>query len=163
MELQWNSGKDRRVATISEIFSFIIASASQQFKRRNYSKILVPISIPGYNFINKVRPSGDGVAFFVHHSISFAPLDISSLDNAHSETLAISAVINNSDVNVFNIYIPPPPSCQQGYRFDFKPILSFFNDDDTFILGDVNAHHNSWHSSLIDARGRRSAKTIGNP
>ena len=100
------------------------------------------------------------MAFFIHHSVLFTPVDLSFFNDAHAEVLGINATINNSEINIFNVYVPPPPSCHtQGYSVNLDPILNF-SDDDCFLIGDLNAHHDAWHSPLIDARGRILASSI---
>ena len=99
------------------------------------------------------------MALLIHHSISYTPID-TSFSDAHAELQAVKLQINNSDIVLFNLYVPPASSCAAGYQLNVDSILTH-SDDDTVILGDVNAHHDAWHSPLLaDARGRRLASAI---
>jgi endonuclease/exonuclease/phosphatase family metal-dependent hydrolase len=85
--------------------------------------------------------------------VRFTELDTSSLIPACDQILelqGISVLINNSTIRVFNVYIPPT-SANTRYSPDLSRILE--NYGDAFILGDFNAHHEAWHSSLGDTRG----------
>ena len=66
-----------------------------------------------------------------------------------TEHLAITAIINNHRINIYNIYIPPASSCPPGFSPALDPL--FQAQGDTLILGDFNAHHPSWYSSTSDS------------
>jgi hypothetical protein len=66
--------------------------------------------------------------------------------------------LNNSDINIFNIYIPPASGCPRGYNTDLSPVLN--SNNDILVIGNVNAHHPSWDSALLDARGEVIALAI---
>ena len=116
-----------------------------------------------YNVIRKDRPrgGGGGLAILVHHTVRFTDIDTSFMQNDLTlEIMGIQASINNTEINIFNVYIPPASSCPPGYTSDLSPILSY-SDSDTFILGDLNAHHESW-STLSDIRGATFIDQIEN-
>ena len=101
------------------------------------------------------------MAFLIHHSVSFSPIDVSFYNDPHVELQAVKAQINQSDVSIFNVYAPPASSCQRQHRPDLSSILNRA-DDDSFVLGDFNAHHSAWDANLVDARGRLLANDIAN-
>lgn len=68
------------------------------------------------------------------------------------ECFAVKVNINNSDLIIFNVYIPPVSSCPQLFRPDLSSIFNH-PDDDILVCGDFNAHHEAWDSSLADPRG----------
>jgi hypothetical protein len=59
---------------------------------------------------------------------------------------------------VFNVYIPHA-SAFPNYHPDFVSLLSLSSDDSVY-LGDFNAHHSDWYSSLSDARGDLLADSV---
>ena len=135
----------------------ISIAALQETKLNDNSRLP---NIPGYTLVNKNRGGGGGgVALYIHHSIPFTPIDVSTCNDAHIELQAVKLQLNQSDVSIFNIYIPPSSSCQPQYLPDLAPIFDLA-DDDSFILGDYNAHHPSWGSPITDARGRRIAAAL---
>jgi hypothetical protein len=116
----------------------------------------------GYNLVRKDRPvgRGGGLAFLIHESVRFTNLDVSSLIQANDLTIelqGISAFINNSEIKIFNVYIPPA-SANPTYSPDISKILEV--GDDALILGDFNAHDGAWHSSLSDSRGNSLVQQI---
>ena len=80
-------------------------------------------SFPGYNFVFKNRQGGEGggLAFLIHHSISFSLVDVAFNNDPHIELQAIKAKINNSDVTLFKIYVPPATSCPPRLRPSIYP------------------------------------------
>ena len=118
-----------------------------------------------YNLVRKDRGrGGGGLAFLVHKNIPFKrlPTPNSLKDDDHLEELCIE-VAGNDDQNlrIRNIYIPPASSCNQGYA----PLVNQLDDDlntNFLILGDVNAHHQLWHSDVADDnRGQLIADWLG--
>jgi hypothetical protein len=126
-------------------------AALQETKLNSKSK---PLKFQDYSLVCKDRlvGRGGGVAFLIHHSVRYSDLDTSSLLPDNDQTLelqGITANIDNSDIKIFNIYIPLV-STNVAYSPDSK-ILD--TDDDALVLGDFNALHPAWFSSLSDARG----------
>ena len=111
---------------------------------------------PGYTIFRKDRPGGGcggGVAFLVHHSISFSPIDVTFASADQSlELIAINVSINNSNIAVFNAYCPPSSSCVRGYLPEISSLLDNA-DGDSLIVGDWNGHDSAWFSSISDDRG----------
>jgi hypothetical protein len=69
----------------------------------------------------------------------------------------ISAYINKSFVEIFNVYIPPA-SANTQYMPDISRILD--TDDDVLVLGDFNTHNVAWQSNLNDDRGVHIAQQV---
>ena len=112
--------------------------------------------IPSYTIYRKDRPGGGyggGVAFLVHHSVCFSPIDVSFAANDQTlELIAINASINNANVAIFNAYCPPSSSCPRAYLPDISAIFDNA-DGDSLILGDWNGHDSAWYSPIDDDRG----------
>ena len=123
-----------------------------------------PPSFPGYNLIAKNRPrrGGGGIAFLVHFSISFLHVDTSNLlpNDNFSEIQAITVFPDTSPLTIINAYLPPPvPSY---LTIDFASILDLSNND-FLLVGDFNAHHPQWFSSIAsDARGDALVTAVDN-
>ena len=136
--------------------------AIQETKLTDASK---KIKTPNYTFVRKDRGTnkGGGLAFLVHKDVTFnlEKSPQSHVQDPHMETLTISLPgKNNDNLYIRNVYIPPQSSCSQNYS---PPIDHLFEDlgASSLILGDVNAHHQLWHSEATeDARGRLIVNTI---
>ena len=107
--------------------------------------------IRNYTTVRNVRPHGGGLLVFIHESITFSkqPSSPETLSDTHLEKLTIKADIGNTKLIISNIYIPPASSGSNGYQ---SSIEHFLTTPDTLILGDFNAHHPSWYSTLTDTR-----------
>jgi retron-type reverse transcriptase len=104
-----------------------------------------------YTVIRKDRNQyGGGVAFLVHHSIQYHNLNNPLPNDPHLEALAIEIPTPDGNTTITNIYLPPTSSCQPNYQ---PPFSSLLQGDNHLILGDFNAHHKLWYSSLSDPRG----------
>jgi hypothetical protein len=120
-----------------------------------------PPNFPGYNLIRRDHPQGrgGGLAFLVHHSVPFTPIDTLFFQDDHTKCQAIKVTINNSELAIFNVYLPPVSSCPRNYKPDLDPVF-LHADDNVLMCGDFNAHHEGWHSSLSDSRGELIADQI---
>ena len=122
-------------------------------------------SFPDYTILRKDRPvgNGGGIAILVHHSVCYTPIDTSTITQGDNtmEILGISASVNKSPMNIFNVYLPPASSCPPLYKPDLEPLLRF-SDCDTIIMGDLNAHHGSWYASSTCSRGEIFSDSIEN-
>lgn len=88
-----------------------------------------------------MRRGGGGVAFLVHHSVRFADIDVSPLippGNLTLELQGITAHINNSEIKIYNIYIPPA----------YNPYIGKIIDN------------SAWYLSLSDSRDDALAQQI---
>ena len=118
-----------------------------------------------YNLVRKDRGrGGGGLAFLIHKSVPFNRLATpnSLNDDDHLEELTIEITSsNNQHLRIRNVYIPPASSCKQGYVAPINHLDDGLNN--TFlILGDVNAHHQLWHTDdTEDARGQTIADWLG--
>ena len=62
------------------------------------------------------RPGG-GLLFFIHNPVSFTrkPLSTTSKNDHHLEELTISIAMDNTELLITNVYIPPASSCNGRY------------------------------------------------
>ena len=94
--------------------------------------------------MSKLRPGeggGGGLGFSIHHSLPFSPINCSFNTDDKLEIQGINILLNGSETAIFNVYLPPPPSCPPRYTPNLRPLLDFIDDGDAFVLGDFNAHH----------------------
>ena len=115
-----------------------------------------------YTLIRKDRSrnAGGGLAFLVHHSVTFTHLPTDFNSDPVLEIQGITATIRGAPLNIFNIYIPPPSSCP-GHQLSEDTLEPFFNTDaDTLILGDFNAHNGAWFSATQCDRAAVRGETI---
>ena len=161
--LQWNCNGLRGCA--AELLDFLrhhrIAVAALQETKLSDSASLP--TFPDYTLVPKNRQGGGGggVAFLVHHSLPFTNIDTSFVADAAAESQGINVRLNNSDVDIFNVYLPPVSSCPPRHQPEIESLLNH-SDGDAFVVGDFNAHHSAWSSSLEDARGRKLASVFAN-
>ena len=97
---------------------------------------------------------GGGLITLVHHSITYQevrPAPFFQNDNT-TEIQAIIVEMGGAKLLVCNIYIPPVSSCPQDYRPDFYPVFGYTGD--ILIMGDFNAHDETWFSSTLDEGAR---------
>ena len=96
---------------------------------------------------------------FIHRSISLSkqPSSPASLSDPHLEEPSIKAELGNTELIIYNVYIPPASSCSNGYQSSIEHLLT---TPDTRILENFNAHHPSWYSRSTDTRGRKMADSI---
>ena len=65
--------------------------------------------------------------------------------------------MDNAELLITNVYIPPASSCNGRY----SPTLDYLlTGTDSLVLGDFNAHHSLWHSGTTDTRGNQLADSI---
>ena len=134
----------------------------QETKLNANSKLL---PFPNYATVRRDRPGplgGGGLIILIHHSIQYTHIDTSSLFplDTTTEHLAITAIINHTPLRIFNIYIPPSSSCPPNFSPSLEDLLT--PQDDTIILGDLNAHSPAWYSQTADARAAARGEEILN-
>ena len=123
-------------------------------------------SVAGYTLLRRDRPrggTGGGLAFLIHHSVAYVEVDTSFVQDPILELQGISATINNVPTTIINIYCPPASSadCPRGYAPDVDALLNHHHfSGDCFILGDWNAHHESWYSAIRNDRGDLLADAV---
>ena len=118
-----------------------------------------------YNLVRKDRgKGGGGLAFLIHKSVPFNRLKTPNClkDDDHLEELSIEIMSsNNEHLRVRNVYIPPASSCKQGYIAPTNHLDAGLGNN-FLILGDVNAHHQLWHTNdTEDTRGQSIADWLG--
>ena len=155
--LQFNcNGIKSKISEISDFMKEknILIAALQETKLRPCDK--TP-NIPKYNFFRKDRKKdkGGGLAFLIHDSIQFQAFNPPASNDPYLEVLSVKI---NSLV-IHNVYVPPTSSCGPNHSLDLNHL---FNDADTIVLGDVNAHDPLWWSSIDDARGSQLSDDISN-
>ena len=122
-------------------------------------------SIPNYTLVPRHRPgeaSGGGLAFLIHHSVSYTDLPSDHLlpNDSIIEHQAILAHLGPTLLQIVNFYIPPATSCPTGYLPDLDPLFER-SDHNVVIVGDFNAHSPAWFSSTGDDReAARGAVTL---
>ncbi|XP_046802955.1 uncharacterized protein LOC124418958 [Lucilia cuprina] len=159
--LQFNcNGLQSKLPEITRFMQLnnIVVAAVQETKLTSNSSLH---SCNGYNVLRKdrTRSNGGGIAFIIHNTVQYRAL---SLDlNARDQYLEVQGIAVRSgetDLELYNVYIPPVASCPSGYRPDIRTLL---DGDMRLVLGDFNAHHQLWHSSLgEDQRGASLAEQI---
>ena len=65
--------------------------------------------------------------------------------------------MDNTELLITNVYIPPASSCNGRYS---TPIDHLLICTDSLVLGDSNAHHSLWHYGTADTRGNQLADSI---
>ena len=150
--LQWNcnglSRKRKELVEVMDKRGILIAA----FQERKLSSRNPHSCSTSHNVLRKGREknNGEGIAFLVHSSISFRPLD-----NFEIQCIAVRS--GDVDIEIFNIYIPPVAVCRFGYSSTLDFLLEGQN---RIILEDLNAHHDSWFSELeCDCRGKHVCRS----
>ena len=71
--------------------------------------------------------------FLIHNSVSFTRKSPSttSKNDPHLEELTISIAMDNTDLLITNVYIPPASSCNGRYS---PPIDHFLTSTDSLVL-----------------------------
>jgi len=117
-------------------------------------------SSSSYNLLrsDRSRNYGGGLAFIIHRSVNYRPLSFSAHQDEFAEVQGIAVRSGDNEIEILNIYIPPVSACDPGYTPNIQHLLE---GDFRIVLGDFNAHHSSWHSSLRnDARGTSISEQI---
>ena len=118
-------------------------------------------NIQSYTTVRKDRPNGQGggLLFFIHESVNFTrkPASANSRNDPHLEEQTIVVKMDNTELLITNIYIPPSSSCNTGYQPSWNHLLMH---PDALVLGDFNAHHTSWYSKSTDVRGNQMVDLI---
>ena len=84
-------------------------------------------------------------------------MSTTSKNDPHLEELTISIAMDNTELLITNVYIPPASSCNGRYSPQIDHLLT---GTDSLVLGDFNAHHSLWHSGTTDSRGNQLADSI---
>ena len=78
------------------------------------------------------------------------------------EIQAVSVVLDQSPIALFNVYVPPTSSCPPDYSLSEATLTSLLNrsDGDTLVVGDFNAHHSAWNSRTTCDGARRRGEAV---
>ena len=105
-----------------------------------------------YSIIRKDRPGGrgGGLITLVHHSVKYqeATTFLPFPGDNTIEYQAVTVDVGGAKLLVCNVYVPPVTSCPQRYVPNFATL--FGHTGDILIMGDFNAHDDSWYSSTQD-------------
>lgn len=105
----------------------------------------IDIDVPGYYLMRCDRNThGGGLAFIIHNDVQYHSMQNLPPVSANDQTfeqLGITVTMGTDVLHLVNVYIPPVSSCPSGYIADISHLLEL---NDCIILGDMNAHHNSW-------------------
>ena len=101
----------------------------------------------------------EAYCFFIDNSVSFTrkSLSTTSKNDPHLEEPTISIAMDNTELLITNVYIPPASSCNGRYS---PPIDHLLTGTDSLVLGDFNALHSLWHSGTTDLRGNQLADSV---
>ena len=88
---------------------------------------------------------GHGLAFLIHSSIAFRPLNINSTALVHAIQIQLETLIT-----ICNIYISPNDNITEELITNITQQLP----EPYLLLGDFNAKHQLWGNDRSDARGR---------
>ena len=104
--------------------------------------------LPDYEVIRKDRTiHGGGLATFIKNNLNFTQINIEVDPSIEAQFFQISGI------KMANIYVPPSTS---AVSFQF---LSKLNRK-SLILGDFNAHHQTWSNSPTTGRGHALARAL---
>ena len=118
-------------------------------------------NIPNYTPIRSDRQNrpGGGLLSYIKNDITFTQL--ATPNNINTEKTEIQAIkihlTKHKKLHIINLYIPPRDTNNPNHQQEDADITTCFQYIDTLprtiITGDINAHHNTWHSPTIDHRG----------
>ena len=93
-------------------------------------------------------------------TVSFTrkPLSTTSKNDPHLEELTISIAMDNTELLITNVYIPPSSSCNGCCSSPLDHHM--LTGTDSLVLGGFNAHHSLWHSGTTDTRGNQLADSV---
>ena len=159
--LPWNANgignKQTELSIFLEAHNVKVA-AIQEFKLTGKSR---SPNIQNYTLVRHDRRQGleGGLLFVVHNSVSFTRKSVSttSKNDPHLEELTISIAMDNTELLITNVYIPPTNSCNGRYS---PPIGHLLTGTDSLVLGDFKDHHSLWHSGTPDSRGNQLADSV---
>ena len=148
--LQWNANgignKQTEIRTFPEAHNVKVAAIQE-------SKLTAQLrsqNIQNYTLVRQDRRlgSGRGLLFFIHKSVSFTrkPLSTTSKNDPYLEELTISIAMDNTELLITKVYIPPASSCNGRYS---PPLGHLLTGTDSLVLGDFNTQHSLWHSGTL--------------
>ena len=129
---------------IDEIKNYIIKN-NIHIMALNETKTKAIKKINGFDYINKNRDdsSGGGVAFYIHKLLNYKKIEPPN-ELAHLEIIIIELEdieINNEKLIIAAYYNPPQ------IKISHEALEYIFQlSSNIVLLGDLNAHHESWYS-----------------
>lgn len=138
---------------IHEVIHFMtsnnISIAAIQETKLNQN--VVNLSVPGYDIVRQDRShnNGGGLAFIVQEDVQYYCCNLPNPPSTDVtiEQQGITVIMGTDRMCLVNLYIPPSSSCPPGYKANINHLLQL---KQCLILGDVNAHHQAWYSSIPD-------------
>ena len=126
--------------------------------------------IDGFTAVRRDRLDRDcgGLLTYIRNDITFT--DIRIPPNIKSQSIELQHIKLNlpdkKSLDIFNLYIPPRDNAnptQATINEDISKSFTYFDSfDRSIITGDINSHHQLWHSPLTDHRGTLIADIIDN-
>lgn len=155
--LQWNlNGFNKKInelkILIAEHLPDLLCLQETNFTDKSY-KTLRNYTCYNKNRTNGLRASG-GVAIYVKTALPSTQINIIT----HLEAIAISVHLNESNLNICNLYIPNQTKIEIS---DIENIIKQLPKP-FIILGDFNAHSTIWGSEKTDNRGKIIEKLLEN-
>ncbi|ESN97338.1 hypothetical protein HELRODRAFT_178124 [Helobdella robusta] len=157
MQFNCNGIRKRRKELEHHLISNNIQIAAIQ--ETKLSSPLKNIEFSNYTVYRRDRSGkkGGGLLMLIINSIQYDKKPLPSPNNDVIEQQGITIKVNNTMINIINIYIPPQSKCPKMFKASLSHLLSIPN---LILLGDFNAHHQLWHSSLQNDRGNKLASEI---
>ena len=103
-------------------------------------------SIANYILASNSVPSNNtlGTAIYIHKNVTYDKIQI---NNSELQISGVKLHINNSSINLYNIY--NQPSC--NYDMNNLPNVIPNIHEDFLLVGDFNAHNPIWNSYCLDS------------
>ncbi|GFQ83843.1 RNA-directed DNA polymerase from mobile element jockey [Trichonephila clavata] len=102
---------------------------------------------------DRLNKGGGGLIFLIRNS-NFECVELPPFSDTELEVQAIKIKWNNKCLNIYNAYQPP------GKRGVSSDTLILMFTDSSFILGDFNAKHPLWGSSVANDRGNELSNLL---
>ena len=139
MKFQWHRQQTDGTKHLLEAYNIKVTSIQE-------SHLTAQSRSPNINNYTLVRqdrclcPGGGLLFLFIHNSVNFTrkPQSTSWKNDPHLEELTISITMDNTELLITNVYIPPASSCNWCYS---QPLDHMLTGTDSLVLGDFNDHH----------------------
>ena len=100
-----------------------------QRQSNGHSGVQASPNIQNYTLVRQNRRlgPGGGLLIFIHNSVNFIhkPLSTTSKNDPHLEELTISIAMDNTELLITNVCIPPASSCNGCYSLSLDHMLTF--------------------------------------
>ena len=107
--------------------------------------------VPGFNFVHTFRSNrkGGGSAIYVKEKIDYTKINKISFDDIEIEVSGVNFKINSNDyITLLSVYVAP------NQKLTPLHLNKLIIDKNLIIVGDFNAKHTLWGSSINDYRGK---------